>query len=54
MQVLLEHGKVQSAQDIVPLVHVRNVVDYMPQLKYMLGSMSVDAANSSKLQINNS
>ncbi|KAK9889189.1 hypothetical protein WA026_004468 [Henosepilachna vigintioctopunctata] len=39
MQVLLENGKCQNINETVPLVQVRNVIDYMPQLKYMLGGM---------------
>ncbi|XP_049826660.1 uncharacterized protein LOC109609470 isoform X2 [Aethina tumida] len=36
-RVLMETGKYQNITDTsLPLVQVRNVVDYMPQLKYML------------------
>lgn len=54
MNVLLENGKCQTVNDVVPLVLVRNVIDYMPQLKYMLGGMTAEAAASSKRQMNNS
>lgn len=36
MRVLMENGKCQNINDTVPLVQVRNVMNYMPQLKYML------------------
>lgn len=40
MQVLIENGKCQNINETVPLVQVRSVIDFMPQLKYMLGSVS--------------
>lgn len=39
MRVLLENGKCQSMNEIVPMVQIRNVTDYMPQLKYMLSNI---------------
>lgn len=39
MRILIENGKCQNANDTVPLVQVRNVINYMPQLKYMLNGM---------------
>ncbi|KAF2885719.1 hypothetical protein ILUMI_20492 [Ignelater luminosus] len=39
MRVLYENGKCQSVNDIIPLVPVRLVLEYMPQLKYMLGGL---------------
>lgn len=39
MRVLLENGKCQSLNEVVPLVQVRSVIDYMPQLKYMIGGI---------------
>ncbi|XP_044765649.1 uncharacterized protein LOC123321920 isoform X1 [Coccinella septempunctata] len=39
MQVLMENGKCQNANETIPLVQVRSVIDFMPQLKYMLGGM---------------
>lgn len=39
MRVLLENGKCQSLNEVVPLVQVRNVIEYMPQLKYMIGGI---------------
>ncbi|XP_050313066.1 uncharacterized protein LOC126748107 isoform X2 [Anthonomus grandis grandis] len=38
VQVLLENNKCSSRNETIPLVQVRNVIDYMPQLKYMLSS----------------
>lgn len=41
MHVLVENGKCQSINETVLLVQVRHVIDYMPQLKYMLvGNMT--------------
>lgn len=42
MQVLIENGKCTNRNEAVPLVQVRNVIDYMPQLKYMLNGMLSD------------
>ncbi|KAJ8923856.1 hypothetical protein NQ315_010438 [Exocentrus adspersus] len=39
MRLLLENGRCQNANETIPLVQVRNVIDYMPQLKYMLSGM---------------
>lgn len=39
MRLLLESGKCQSLNDVVPMVQIRNVTDYMPQLKYMISSL---------------
>ncbi|XP_063928611.1 uncharacterized protein LOC135141445 isoform X1 [Zophobas morio] len=38
-RVLMESGKCQNMNEVVPLVQVRNVIDFMPQLKYMLGGV---------------
>lgn len=35
MQILKEAGKCQSTNDLVPLVQVKDVMQYMPQMKYM-------------------
>lgn len=35
MQILKEAGKCQSSSDVVPLVQVKDVMQYMPQMKYM-------------------
>ncbi|KAL1493201.1 hypothetical protein ABEB36_011301 [Hypothenemus hampei] len=40
MQVLIEEGKYTNRNETVPLVHVRDVLEYMPQLKYMLNGMT--------------
>jgi len=42
MQVLVENGKCANRNETVPLVQVRNVIEYMPQLKYMLNGMIAD------------
>lgn len=39
VRLLLENGRCQNANETIPLVQVRNVIDYMPQLKYMLSGM---------------
>ncbi|KAK5639009.1 hypothetical protein RI129_011501 [Pyrocoelia pectoralis] len=39
MRVLYENGKCQSINESIPLVPVRLVLEYMPQLKYMLGGI---------------
>ncbi|XP_022902096.1 uncharacterized protein [Onthophagus taurus] len=36
MRVLLENGKCQNLHEIVTMVQLRDVIDYMPQLKYIL------------------
>ncbi|XP_056645394.1 uncharacterized protein LOC130450790 isoform X1 [Diorhabda sublineata] len=44
-RLLMENGRCSNASETVPLVQVRNVIDFMPQLKYMLsGLISSDAA----------
>lgn len=42
MQVLMDNGKCTNRNETIPLVQVRNVIDYMPQLKYMLNGMVAD------------
>lgn len=44
VQVLMENGKCSNRNETVPLVQVRNVIDYMPQLKYMLNDMVTEVA----------
>lgn len=39
MRVLYENGKCQNVNETIPLVPVRLVLEYMPQLKYMLGGI---------------
>ncbi|KAG5893073.1 hypothetical protein JTB14_021574 [Gonioctena quinquepunctata] len=39
VRLLMENGRYQNANDTIPLVQVRNVIDFMPQLKYMLSGM---------------
>lgn len=39
MEVLFESGKCLNLNDIIPLVLVKNVIEYMPQLKYMLAGI---------------
>lgn len=53
MRILLENGKCQSLNDVVPMVEIRNVTDYMPQLKYMISSV-LGAEVSAKRQHNTS
>ncbi|XP_044729930.1 uncharacterized protein LOC123293243 isoform X2 [Chrysoperla carnea] len=35
MQILRESGKCQSIHDVLPLVQIREIMNYMPQIKYM-------------------
>ncbi|XP_030746260.1 uncharacterized protein LOC115875055 isoform X2 [Sitophilus oryzae] len=44
MLVLLQSGKYLYRNETVLLVQVRNVIDYMPQLKYMLDGMVTEVA----------
>nr|XP_023018974.1 uncharacterized protein LOC111507841 isoform X5 [Leptinotarsa decemlineata] len=39
MRLLVENGRYQNTSETIPLVQVRNVIDFMPQLKYMLSGM---------------
>ncbi|XP_046400075.1 uncharacterized protein LOC124166557 isoform X2 [Ischnura elegans] len=48
MQVLRSSGKCQSSSDIVPLVQVRDVMQYMPQLRYMFGRINNDESLSKR------
>lgn len=36
---LLTEGRCTNGTETIPLVQVRNVIDFMPQLKYMLSGM---------------
>ncbi|KAG8224110.1 hypothetical protein J437_LFUL001804 [Ladona fulva] len=48
MQVLRSSGKCRSTNEILPLVQVRDVMQYMPQLKYMLGRGNPDESLSKR------
>lgn len=48
MRVLVENGKAPSEHDNMALVQVRNVIDYMPQLKYMLSGLVSSEAGSKR------
>lgn len=50
MRVLLENGKCQSLNEVVPLVQVRSVIEYMPQLKYMIGGILGSTEMAAKRQ----
>jgi hypothetical protein len=51
MNILRESGKCQSINDILPLVQVRDVMQFMPQMKYMFSRMNaVGEENPSKRQ----
>lgn len=39
LRILTENGRCGNGSETVPLVQVRNVIDFMPQLKYMLSGM---------------
>ncbi|KAJ8975806.1 hypothetical protein NQ317_013737 [Molorchus minor] len=46
LRLLMENGRCQNASETIPLVQVRNVIDFMPQLKYMLsGMLTTDVAS---------
>lgn len=49
----MENGKCQSLNDVVPMVQIRNVTDFMPQLKYMISSV-LGAEVGTKRQHSNS
>ncbi|XP_034240912.1 uncharacterized protein LOC117645103 isoform X2 [Thrips palmi] len=44
MAILKEAGKCQSTSDVVPLVQVKDVMQYMPQMKYMFTPRRVSSA----------
>ncbi|XP_017782771.1 PREDICTED: uncharacterized protein LOC108567069 isoform X2 [Nicrophorus vespilloides] len=46
MQVLAENGKIQGVNDTCPLVQVRNVIEFMPQVKYMLSGIEMASKRS--------
>lgn len=50
MNILRESGKCQGVNDILPLVQVRDVMQYMPQMKYMFSRMNSGEENPSKRQ----
>ncbi|KAJ9601518.1 hypothetical protein L9F63_000357, partial [Diploptera punctata] len=50
MGILRDSGKCQGLNDILPLVQVRDVMQYMPQMKYMFSRMSGGEENPSKRQ----
>jgi len=51
MNILRESGKCQSVNDILPLVQVRDVMQFMPQMKYMFSRMNAGGEeNPSKRQ----
>ncbi|XP_047003144.1 uncharacterized protein LOC124621766 isoform X1 [Schistocerca americana] len=45
MMILREAGKCQSVNDILPLVHLRDVIQYMPQMKYMFSRMNANPSS---------
>ncbi|XP_011314365.1 uncharacterized protein [Fopius arisanus] len=49
MKKLMEAGKCTSMNEELPLIQVRNIIKYMPQMKYMFRSMGIPAtAHSSE------
>lgn len=50
MSILRDSGKCQSTQEMLPLVQVRDVMQYMPQIKYIVRGMSASEENPSKRQ----
>ncbi|XP_014209867.1 uncharacterized protein LOC106640371 isoform X2 [Copidosoma floridanum] len=38
MKILMENGKCSSLNEELPLIHVRDIMKYMPQIKYMLNN----------------
>ncbi|CAG9855122.1 unnamed protein product [Phyllotreta striolata] len=48
LRLLMENGRCGNASETVPLVQVRNVIDFMPQLKYMMSSMLASDVTASK------
>nr|CAD7395267.1 unnamed protein product [Timema cristinae] len=45
MQILQDAGKCKSTSDVLPLIQVRDVMQYMPQLKYMLGRVANNSSH---------
>nr|CAD7397069.1 unnamed protein product [Timema poppensis] len=45
MQILQDAGKCKSTNDVLPLIQVRDVMQYMPQLKYMLGRVANNSSH---------
>lgn len=50
MQILRENQKCKSTNEIVPLIQLRDVLQYMPQLKYMLERPHCNNEPSNKRQ----
>ncbi|KAK7790207.1 hypothetical protein R5R35_013172 [Gryllus longicercus] len=50
MTILRDSGKCQSTQEMLPLVQVKDIMQYMPQIKYIVKSMSAPEENPSKRQ----
>lgn len=50
MQILQESGKCVSTNDVLPLVQVRDVMQYMPQMTYMITHMGNNNEPASKRQ----
>lgn len=41
MEMLMKAGKCSSLNEELPLIQVRNIMKYMPQLKYMLNNRNM-------------
>jgi hypothetical protein len=50
MQILQESGKCLSTNDVLPLVQVRDIMKYMPQMTYMFNRMGNNNEPASKRQ----
>jgi hypothetical protein len=52
MNILRDSGKCQNVNDVLPLVQVRDVMQFMPQMKYMFSRMNAASGeeNPSKRQ----
>lgn len=48
--VLKENKRCQNLNDVVPLIQVKDVINYMPQMKYILERLSQTDGNASKRQ----
>lgn len=50
MQMLQESGKCMSTSDILPLVQVRDIMQYMPQMTYMFNRIGNNNEPANKRQ----
>ena len=47
MEMLMKNGKCSSLTEELPLIQVRSIMNYMPQLKYMLNNHNINMTGTS-------